>query len=294
MTGAIYYPPADRTSQWYGPGNAIVAPTTVCWHSTETAGGWPGYSGGGDAPNFTYDPWTHRWRQHFQVNGSARALLNGNNGAYMTNRMGVVQIEVSCYCDPAQFGTGKGIDRLDAQAYDDMAAFAVFMRDEWGAPLSVGVASKPYPSSYGAGNGVRLSAAAFTAYAGHLMHQHVPYNDHGDAGALDLQRIVSGAPPAPTPATPTTVQEDFMATMTDQEKAKLMAAVDRIMGGIPAGSAVGRKDAAGADARLLDTGDGGAIVNVIHAASDPAAIAAAIPASIAQQVVDALGAKLVK
>lgn len=98
MPGAIYYPPADR-SQWYGPGNATVAPNKVLWHSTETPGGWPAYAGGSMAPNLTYDPWSHAWRQHFPLNGTARALANGPG--YSTNRMGVHQTEVSCYCDPA-------------------------------------------------------------------------------------------------------------------------------------------------------------------------------------------------
>lgn len=98
MTGAVYYPPADRC-QWYGPGNATVSPDKVLWHTTETPGGWPGYGGGSMAPNLTYDPWVFAWRQHFPLNGTARALANGTG--YSTNRVGPCQIEVSCYCDPA-------------------------------------------------------------------------------------------------------------------------------------------------------------------------------------------------
>lgn len=191
MTGAIYYPPADRHTQWYGLGNATVAPTKVLWHSTETAGGWPGYAGGTMAPNLTYEPWWHLWRQHFPLNGTARALANAKDGSgYQTNRKGVVQVEVSCYCDPARFGSGKGVPNLDEQAYDDMGRFAEFMRAEWGVPLHVGVASKPYPSSYG-DNGVRLSGPAFAGYRGHCCHLHAPYNSHGDAGVMDLHRITT-------------------------------------------------------------------------------------------------------
>jgi len=188
MTGALFYPPADRTTQWFGNGNATVAPNKQLWHTTETAGGWPGYAGGASAPNLTYEPWQHRWRQHFPLNGTARALRNGVG--YSTNRQGVCQVEVSCYCDPARFGTGKGINRLDNQAYDDMHAFAEFMRREWGVPMFTGVAFLPYPDSYGA-NGVRLSRAQFTAYRGHLDHMHAPDNTHGDAGTMDVPRIVA-------------------------------------------------------------------------------------------------------
>lgn len=190
MTGALYYPPADRTTQWYGPGNATVAPTKLLWHSTETPGGWPAYSGGASAPNLTYEPWQHLWRQHFPLNGTARALRNGTG--YSTNRQGVCQVEVSCYCDPVRWGTGRGVNSLDQQAYDDMGAFAAFMHAEWGVPLSTGVTYLPYPDSYGA-NGVRLSRAQFTAYAGHLAHMHAPDNTHGDAGVMDVPRILAAA-----------------------------------------------------------------------------------------------------
>lgn len=200
--GALHYPPADRTTQWFGSGNATVAPNKVLWHSTETAGGWPGYGGGASAPNLTYEPWQHRWRQHFPLNGTARALRNGVG--YSTNRQGVCQIEVSCYCDPVRFPTGKGIDHLDSHAYDDMAAFAQFMHAEWGVPLQTSVTFRPYPQSYGA-NGVRLSRAQFTAYRGHLDHMHAPDNTHGDAGTMDVARIARGIqgqspiPPEPAP-----------------------------------------------------------------------------------------------
>jgi len=190
MTDALYFPPADHVSQWFGSGNATVAPIKVLWHSTETAGGWPGYNGGASAPNLTYEPWQHRWRQHFPLNGTARALRNGTG--YQTNRQGVCQVEVSCYCDPARFDTGKGINRLDAQAYDDMGAFAAFMHTEWGVPLFTGVAFLPYPQSYG-NNGVRLSRAQFTAYYGHLDHMHAPDNQHGDAGTMDVPRLLAAA-----------------------------------------------------------------------------------------------------
>ena len=185
MTHAIYYPPADR-SQWYGNGNATVSPTKLLWHSTETPGGWPDYASGTMAPNLTYDPWRHLWRQHFPLNGTARALRNGPG--YSTNRVGVCQVEVSCYCDPARFGSGRGVDRIDAQAYDDMGRFAEFMRAEWGIPFST-LPQKPYPSSYG-NNGIRLSPAAFQGYSGHCAHMHAPFNDHGDCGAMNVVRIV--------------------------------------------------------------------------------------------------------
>lgn len=188
MTSAIYYPKANREIQWYGAGNAIIAPNKQLWHTTEGTG-WPDYAGGTMAPNLTYHPWIHTWRQHFQLNGSARALANGTDG-WQTNRKAVCQVEIIGYCDPAKFGTGKGIDSLDQQAYDDLGAFSEFMHAEWGVPMTMTVAAKPYPASWGA-NGVRLSRDAFVAYRGHLEHQHAPNNNHGDAGALDVHRFLA-------------------------------------------------------------------------------------------------------
>lgn len=212
MTGALYYPPADR-SQWYGSGNATVSPSKILWHTTETPGGWPAYAGGTMAPNLTYDPWRHLWRQHFPLNASSRALKNG--ASYQTNRMGVCQVEISCYCDPARMGPYH-VSRLDQQAYDDMGAFAEFMRREWGVPLSLGVAWKPYPASYGASNGVRLSRSQFAAYRGHLAHQNAPDNLHGDGGALDGHRILAaagGTTPEP-PKPPEEPMADYIAAAT--------------------------------------------------------------------------------
>lgn len=196
MTGAALYPLADSASQWYGPGNAIVSPNKLLWHTTETAGGWPDYAGGTQAPNLTYDPWKHAWRQHFGLNGTARALANA--GDFHTNRAGVCQVEVSAYCDPARFSTGFGVDRLDDQAYEAMAAFAQFMLEQWGIPPVSSLGWKPYPASYGAANGVRLSTSAFTTYTGHLAHMHAPGNDHGDAGGINITRILTGPAHLPT------------------------------------------------------------------------------------------------
>lgn len=230
MARATIYPPADHSSQWYGAGNATISPHSILWHTTETAGGWPGYSGGGDAPNLTYDPWAHKWRQHFPLNGTARALLN--DGGYQTNRAGVCQIEISCYCDPSKAGTGKTIATLDEQAYADMYAFSKFMQDEWGIPLACSVVFKPYPSSYG-NNGVRLSQSAFSNYAGHCGHQHAPGNDHGDPGNLDVSRIIGFSPAPPTPEVPDMTPDETNAAIhaiTDPMQSQINGLASQING----------------------------------------------------------------
>ncbi len=91
MTRAIYYPPADRHTQWYGEGNiAMPLIGKLVLHTTE-GGNFPDYpSGAGGHPTLTYNPWTHIWHQHVPINGSATALQNA--GGFETNRDGVVQV----------------------------------------------------------------------------------------------------------------------------------------------------------------------------------------------------------
>lgn len=145
----------------------------------------------GNAPQLTYEPWEHVWYEHCPVNGTGRAFANGSNG-YQTNRQGTVQIEVSCYCAPEYYGQyGHGVNTLDDRAYDDLREFSEWAETTLGIPRSTSVEWKPYPSSYGAGNGVRLSESEFSSYRGWLGHMHVPHNEHGDPGSLDVQRILT-------------------------------------------------------------------------------------------------------
>jgi hypothetical protein len=234
MTRAIFYPPADRKVQWYGQGNATVSPTKVLWHTTETKGGWPGYGNGGAAPNFTYDPWKHQWRQHFPINGTARALANGSG--YSTNRQGVCQIEVSCYSDPRYYNQyGYGIHQFDNQAYQDLGDFSAFMRAEWGVPLEktrlpfvvVGKAQQKFTRN------------TFTAFSGHCGHQHAPDNNHGDPGDWDMDRILAAA--GGSGGRPLQPEEDDMPFSMDEIK-QAIAEVLRSEGVSGAGDAGAMRD----------------------------------------------------
>lgn len=197
MSGALFYPPADRSSQWFGgelPGT--VMPMTrpkLLLHTTETAGGWPAYSGGSTGPTLTYDPWVRKWRQHFRVSQSARALRDPESTPVRENRADVVQVEISCYCDPARFSTGRGIDKLSAEAYDDLGRFVAFLHLEWNLPFVAVPKWPPYPASYGISNGVRMTSAEYETFSGILGHMHAPGQDHGDPGTLDVPRILDAA-----------------------------------------------------------------------------------------------------
>lgn len=153
------------------------------WHTTETDG-WPGY-GSGYFPHLTVSAASGRFvaRQHIGFTRAGRALRN-ESGGVQTNRLTRCQVEIVTRADIVDT---RG---LDPAMVDGLADLAEWLRANWGVPKTCGVTFKPYPSSYGKGNGVRLSPGAWERYAGWLGHQHAPENDHGDPGALDWRPIL--------------------------------------------------------------------------------------------------------
>jgi hypothetical protein len=218
MTKAIYYPPANRTAQWFGDdyAGALIEPNKGLWHTTET-GGWPAYGGGASAPQLTYDPRKRQWRQHFPLNRSGRALRN--DGIHRTNREHVVQVEIVCSSDRA-FANKHGyphVTELSSAALDDLAEFEAFMHREWGVPLVNAPEWLPYPQSYG-NTRVRMTWSEFVRFHGWCGHEHAPGNSHGDPGALPVETILSRAkrlvaPPDLEPEpTPRKVNPDMVVT----------------------------------------------------------------------------------
>jgi hypothetical protein len=226
-TGPQKYPGAS-TAYWYGgkyPGSAMES-NVVVWHTTEGTS-LPSYSGGAEAPNLTAKPdfaaKKLAWFQHFDFDVSARALVN-KAGGVETNTLNVCQIEIVGTCDPATHAkwTKAGYSHLYTPelpdwAIRDLAAFAKWAHDQHGVPLASSVTFKAYPGSYGA-NGVRMTAAKWTAFTGHCGHQHVPENDHGDPGQFPMAAILTAAKGGTNPA-----QEDDVALTTEDIK-KIAAA----------------------------------------------------------------------
>lgn len=201
MAKALYYPPANRTAQWFGDDytGSLIDPDKVVWHTTET-GGWPGYGGGASAPTLTYHAEVHDWRQHFPANRSSRALRN-ESGGVQTNTEDALQVEIIAYSDErlaAQRGH-LAVSDLDSQALDDLADFAEWAHREWGVPLKVdpGWVRSNYQAEHG------MSFTAWRAFAGHTGHNRVPENTHWDPARLDIDEIMRRArtpvAPAPTP-----------------------------------------------------------------------------------------------
>jgi hypothetical protein len=158
-------------------------------HTTEGgsySGARAAFVANGSAPHFTVAVENGRFvvRQHIPLDRGAKALMHPS-GTVETNRDGAIQIEIVGFS--AQQSTWSDVM---------LAGLASLMR--W---IEAQTGIKPtspvfraYPGSAGIGNGVRMSSAAWDSFNGWCGHQHVPNNDHGDPGAVPIQRLLPSAP----------------------------------------------------------------------------------------------------
>lgn len=188
---ALTYPKANRTAQNFSdnyPGVHVNSLYRLVIHTTE-GGGWPAYSGGALAPTLTALPdYANErliWRQHFDMDESARAVEN-RAGGVLTNTSGIVQIELVGTC--VKGGPGMYWPEAPDWALRDLAEFILWLDREWSVPAVTSVKWVAYPASYGQ-TASRLTGAEWNAYRGFLGHQHVPENDHGDPGLLPVARL---------------------------------------------------------------------------------------------------------
>ena len=206
MTGTRFYPKADAKTQSFAsayPGDIMPHPNVLVLHTTEGTS-WPGYSGGAVAPTLTAFPDAAakalRWRQHFPINMSARALVN-KAGGVQTNTLNVVQVELVGTC--AKGGPGLYWPEAPDWALKGLADFLKWLHAEWPVPLRS--TSRPwvaYPASYGTASGQRMGEAEWMNFSGICGHQHVPENVHGDPGAFPIARLLAMTAPTPPPPTP--------------------------------------------------------------------------------------------
>ncbi len=200
-------------------------------HTTEGAT-LVSYDSGAVAPNVTGVPdFAARrlvWHQHFDVDESARALVNAPGGV-QTNQANAFQVELVGTCDPATHArwTSQGVQHIywpdpPDWAVRDLAWLMRWLRDQHGIPLSGASEWMAYPASYG-GTAVRMSFAQWNAFKGWCGHQHVPENQHGDPGNIPFARILAAATGAAAPTTPS--EEDFM---TDAQYRDVMSGLGQL------------------------------------------------------------------
>lgn len=222
------YPRASFTSWYQGKysGSQMNANTGVV-HTTEGTS-LPTYGGGASAPTFTLVPnvaaKTVSVYQHFDVDRSARALMNAAGGV-QTNSLNVVQVELTGTCDPATHAKWSTANRQHVfwpeapdWALTEFARLVRWLSDEHGVPMRSTVQWKAYPGSYGLRSSVRLTGQQWTDYYGWLGHQHVPENDHGDPGNFPMAKVLKMAegkvwekPAGTTPPKTPTVEERLTA-----------------------------------------------------------------------------------
>lgn len=205
-------------ASWYGDnyaGTPFEANVGVV-HTTEGTT-LPSYGGGASAPNITGVPdfaaQKLKWYQHYDVDRSARALLN-KAGGVETNQANAFQVELVGTCDPATRDKWlrEGREFIfwpDAPdwALKEVAKLVRWLSDNHKIQIKSTVTWKAYPASYG-NSSVRLTGAQWNAYYGWLGHQHVPENDHGDPGNIDFDRVIQFALSFGEPTTPPPPQED--------------------------------------------------------------------------------------
>jgi hypothetical protein len=202
LTGPQKYPGASLSLFFGDRYEGSAMEVNVCvWHTTEGRTVYD-YSGGAVAPTLTAAPDMSakklRWYQHYDIDRSARALVNAPGGVE-TNTNNAVQIELVGTCDPntnrqwiSEGRSGEFIYWPDAPewALQELADFVNWLHDNHDVPIRSTVTWKPYPASYGTNNGVRLSGAEWNTYTGHLGHEHVTENLHGDPGDLKFARVI--------------------------------------------------------------------------------------------------------
>lgn len=206
-TGPQKYPGAS-TKHWYQDdfGGDSMEVNVVVTHTTEGRT-LPDYGGGAVAPNLTAVPDCAKqqlvWYQHFDIDVSSRALEN-RPGGVETNTLNAVQVEYVGTCDPetrnrwVKAGLAQNRDFVfwaDAPdwALREVAEFLAWMHKEHGVPLVAAAPWLSYPSSYGSQRGQRMTAKEWEAFRGVCGHQHVPENDHGDPGSMNIPKAIGYA-----------------------------------------------------------------------------------------------------
>ena len=206
----LWYPQAKQ-DKFTDAGSFVAGPYRGLLHTTEGstyAGARSAYAASGNMPHFTIGA-EGCW-QHCQLDHASRALVNAPGGVE-TNRLSCIQIEV--------IGFATNPDWPDS-LFDAVRALMVWVEQQTGIqPHSP--TFEAYPASYGYLNGVRMLPTEWAAFNGWCGHQHAPENDHGDPGAIHIDRLLArgGSQPTPGPApAPTTdwTEEMVMALPTLQ------------------------------------------------------------------------------
>ena len=179
-----------------GPYKGVLHTTEAYAYSAARAA----YVANHSNPHFTtsYETGSCRVFQHAPINVASLSLKNLAGGVE-TNRDSVVQIEIS--------GKAVDADKFPKHYLDGIRDLMRWIESQTGIQR-IAPEFKPYPSSYGT-NGVRFSNTKWDGFNGWCGHMHVPENDHGDPGAIDIGYLLSSAGPVVLPIPEGLKVEDF-------------------------------------------------------------------------------------
>lgn len=161
-------------------------------HSTEGKsidGAVGAYTAHNSWPTLTIDCPRRHVVEHLDLMVAARSLRNTAGGADQTNKDGTVHIQIELVgtaVQPTTLGSPEDLTWLGREVLRPIHELT-------GIPLVTSVPWRSYPGSFGLHAPQRLSPAAWDAYNGILGHQHVPDNDHGDPGSIDIAWIIRAA-----------------------------------------------------------------------------------------------------
>ena len=134
----------------------------------------------GYEPHEVFDPSNGDLIQLLPPSESGKALLNLPGGVETNRRGGVYQIEI--------VGRAVDVPKYDDNWYLRLRIRLLDVCAMTGCPFIFPLPFQPYPQSYGK-NLVRMSYDDWLTFEGLCGHLHVPENDHGDPGMLDVARL---------------------------------------------------------------------------------------------------------
>lgn len=132
-------------------------------------------------PQLIVDPWAKRKVQHIPLNRCGYSLLNSDaddSYCFQVEVVGFAEDTPGWPEDVLQW-LGENVAR---PLHDVMGVPYVVIRHGFHAPGQVTLASKSSP--------IRISLAELDGFSGHLAHQHIPGDEHWDAGGLRIDRVL--------------------------------------------------------------------------------------------------------
>ena len=187
--GAKVVPGTDCGPFVGGPPRGVLHTT----EGTSAAGAIGAFRANDDWPHFTVSYENGRFLviQHLDITRGAKSLEH-RPGTVQTNLQHAIQIEI--------VGAAAHSSTFPAAYLAGIAQLMRWIEQHTGIKPVTSVQWKPYPASGGDSNGIRLSDAAWLSYNGWCGHMHVPNQEHGDPGALNIHALLPTSPTAPTVA----------------------------------------------------------------------------------------------